>query len=77
MLSAIIEKTNVKINVPMALSLLRMFLNPKEFDYTVFMGKLEKESAREMFRPVSSVRGCLRSIEDVYNFQSKHQKRLY
>lgn len=77
MLNAIIKKTTVKINSPMATSLLRMFKDPELFDYTLFMGKLDKEGAREMFRPASSVRACLRSIEDVYNFQSKTQKRLY
>lgn len=77
MLNAVIEKTGAKINSPMATSLLRMFKDTKIFDYTVFMSKLEKEGAREMFRPAASVRACMRSIEDVYNFQSKVQKRLY
>lgn len=77
MLNAVIEKTGTKMNSPMAVSLLRMFKEPKLFDYTLFMSKLEKEGAREMFRPASAVRACLRSIEDVYNFQSKVQKRLY
>lgn len=76
-LDAIIRKSHVSINTPMARGFLRLFENPKDFDYDFFMQKLERESAQELLRPASAIRQCLRSIEDVYNFQSKMTKRLY
>jgi hypothetical protein len=76
-LQAIIAKTHIHVNAPMAGSFLRLFNDPDVFDYDFFMQKLERETARELLRPQSAVRACLRSIEDVYNFQSKTQKRLY
>jgi hypothetical protein len=76
-LQEIIDKTNVKMNAPMAHSLLGLFKDSENFDYDLFLSKLDRESARELFRPAAAVRTCLRSIEDVYNFQSKTQKRLY
>ena len=81
-LAAIIDKTGVSMNKPLAIGLLQLFegrtaKNSDPFDYEFFMGKLERESARELLRPSTSVRACLRSVEDVYNFQSKSQKRLY
>jgi hypothetical protein len=76
-LQAIITKTHAKINSPMASALVKLFNEPDNFNYELFMGKLDKEPARELFRATSAIRGCLRSIEDVYNFQSKFQKRLY
>lgn len=81
-LNAIIEKTGITVNAPMANGLLSLFegrtaKNADPFDFEFFMQKLERESARELLRTASSVRACLRSVEDVYNFQSKTQKRLY
>lgn len=81
-LSAIVDKTGINVNAPMAHGLLALFegrvaKNSDPFDYDFFMQKLERESARELLRTASSIRACQRSIEDVYNFQSKTQKRLY
>lgn len=76
-LAAIISKSHVKINAPMAHGFLKLFNEPDNFDYDFFMQKLERETARELLRPASAIRSCLRSIEDVYNFQAKTQKRLY
>lgn len=76
-LSSIIDKTHVNMNTPMAVSLLKLFEDPDVFDYELFDKKLDRESARALFEPRNSVRACLRVIEDVYNFQSTHQKRLY
>lgn len=75
-LAEIIGKTYTKMNTPMAMALLQQF-NNSEFKYATFMSKLEREPARELFQPTSAIRGCLRSIENVYNFQSKFQTRLY
>lgn len=81
-MSAIIDKTGITMNAPLAHGLLALFegrtaKNSDPFDYEFFMQKLERETARELLRTGSSIRACLRSVEDVYNFQSKTQKRLY
>lgn len=81
-LQAVIDKTGVIINAPLAHGFLQLLegrtaKNSDPFDYEFFMAKLERETARELLRTSSSIRACLRSIEDVYNFQSKTQKRLY
>lgn len=80
-MSAIIDKTGISMNAPLAHGLLQLFegrtaKNADPFDYEFFMSKLERETARELLRTGSSIRACLRSVEDVYNFQSKTQKRL-
>lgn len=69
--------THAKINMPMAVSLLDLMKNNPDFDINHFMEKLEREGARELFIPLPSRRGCLRSIEAVYNHQSKHVRRLW
>jgi hypothetical protein len=76
-LDSIITRTHVKMNSPMANAFKQLFSSNPDFDYHIFMAKLEHESARDLLRPQASLRGCLRSIEEVYNFQSKYQKRLY
>lgn len=76
-LTEVIVTTHTHMNKPMAVALYGLFEKPKEFDFEVFLGKLDREKARELFNPMDSVRGSLRSIEEVYNFQSKYQKRLY
>jgi hypothetical protein len=76
-LQGVIDKTNIQMNAPMAHALLRLFKDENNFDYDLFINKLDREGARELLRPAPAIRSCLRSIEDVYNFQSKFQKRLY
>lgn len=76
-LNAVRTVTHTKINTPMAVSLLDLMQNNPDFDIDHFIQKLDRESARELFQPLSSRRGCMRSIEAVYNHQSKHMKRLY
>ncbi len=81
-MAAVIVKTGITMNAPLAHGLLQLFegrtaKNADPFDYDFFMSKLERETARELLRTGSSIRACLRSVEDVYNFQSKVQKRLY
>jgi hypothetical protein len=81
-LNEIVKKTGININAPMAHAFLQLFTGnvakgADEFSYEKFMEKLDRESARELLQTASSVRACLRSIENVYNFQSKHQARLY
>lgn len=75
------RKARLQINSPMANAFLALFTEKVKgvegFDFDLFMEKLERETAQELLKPVPSIRGCLRSIEDVYNFQSKSQKRLY
>lgn len=75
-LTAVVEKTHVTINTPMARAILKLLKN-KEFDRVLFLEKLDREGARELFQTASAIRGCLRSIENVYNFGSRWQKRLY
>lgn len=65
------------MNAPMAYALLSLFKDTDNFDFELFTNKLSKEGARELFFLSSSRRACMRSIEDVYNFHSKIQKRLY
>lgn len=77
MLQQVITVSHLKINNPMAMAFFGMFKQPDVFDYDLFMQKLARESAQELLRPTPSIRGCNRSIEEVYNFQSKVQKRLY
>jgi hypothetical protein len=67
-LQEVIDKTHVHINAPMAHALLAMFKNTDVFDFNLFMNKLDREAARELFHTASSNRACMRSIEDVYNF---------
>lgn len=76
-LTSVITLTHIKMNVPMAVSLLELMSKNEDFNIDLFLQKLERESARELFMPASSRRACMRSIEAVYNFQSKVQKRLY
>lgn len=76
-LNDVIQKTKIQMNTPMAIAFMRLFNESQDFDYEFFMGKLERETAREMLRTASTIRQSLRSIEDVYNFQSKTTKRLY
>lgn len=76
-LNEVITTTHSKINMPMAVSLLDLMTNNDDFDIDLFLQKLERETARELYQPQSSRRACMRSIEAVYNFQSKNQKRLY
>lgn len=76
-LNEVINRTHVRMSAPMANALFSLFKDSEEFDFDLFINKLDRESARELFRPAPSIRACLRSIEDVYNFQSKNQKRLY
>lgn len=76
-LNDVITMTHMSPGKPMALCLLDLMNNNPDFDIDIFIKKLERESARELYQPQVSVRGCLRSIEAVYNFQSKVNKRLY
>lgn len=76
-LSEVITTTHKKINIPMAVCLLELMSKNKDFKIDLFLQKLERENARELFEMTTSRRGCMRSIESVYNFQSKTQKRLY
>lgn len=76
-LDAVIEKSNMQVNTPMAMALLQLRSRNKEFDPGLFLQKLDKDGARELFQLSNAVRGCLRSVENVYNFGSKWQKRLY
>lgn len=81
-LSKVVRATGIKVNAPMAHALLQL-LHPKPdtkadpFEFEVFYKKFETEGGRELLQTASSIRGCLRSIENVYNYQSKWQKRLY
>lgn len=81
-LDEISRLTHVKLNTPMAFALMQMFKDEDtsegEFEWSLFHKKLElHDGARQLFNPSSSVRNCLRSIEDVYNFMSKSRVRLY
>lgn len=81
-LAYVVDKTGIQVNAPMAHGFLQLLegkvaKNSDPFDYDIFTAKLEKETARELLRPANSIRACLRSIEDVYNFGSKVTKRLY
>lgn len=82
-LEEIRAKTGAILNTPMAMALLMMFNMTEKtvidemFDYNKFMTKLERKSAREVFVPGNTIRSCLRSIEDVYNFHSNTRARLY
>lgn len=75
-LSTVISKTNQQLTQSMVSAFLQLFDND-EFDWSIFLQKLDRDSARELYRTSTAVRACLRSIEDVYNFQSKYQTRLY
>ena len=82
-LETIREKGRVVMNTPMAMSLLTLFKKKDDpnadenFDYERFIGKLERKGAVELFTASNTVRNSLRSIEDVYNFQSPARIRLY
>lgn len=76
-LNSIITTTHTSMNVPMAVSLLELMTKNDDFDIQLFLSKLERQSAQDLFQPQNSRRACMRSIEAVYNFQSKVQKRLY
>ncbi|MGI9028167.1 MAG: ParB N-terminal domain-containing protein [Candidatus Saccharimonadales bacterium] len=81
-LNTIAQKTGMTMATPMSNALLQLFEDKTgkgadPFDYELFVQKLDREAARELFEATASIRGCLRSIENVYNFQSKAQKRLY
>lgn len=76
-LDVIRHKGRIKLNNPIASAFLQLFRKHEVFDFDHFVTKLDNENARELLRPQPSLRACLRSIEEVYNFQSKYQKRLY
>lgn len=64
-----------KLNLPMARSLMKLWNDSDDFDFGKFLQKLSK--APQEFTVHTTMRNCLRSIEDVYNFQSKSRIRLY
>lgn len=79
-LDEISSLTKAKINTPMAMALLQLFKSEGagEFEWSKFLKKLTlHEGARTLFNPASTVRSCLRSVEDVYNFMSNSRARLY
>lgn len=77
-LTRVVNATHVKMNMPMATSLLDLMKNNEDFDIEAFIKKLEdREGARELFQPLPSRRGCMRSIEAVYNYHSPKIRRLY
>jgi hypothetical protein len=69
--------TGQKMNTPMGVSIMRLVRDNEDFDWNHFIDKLSKDSARNSFIMGVNVRSCLRSIEDVYNFQSRFRTRLY
>lgn len=75
-LQQITDETGMKISTPMSRALRQIFSNP-DFDFETFMLKLKNEGAQERFIMHNNVRGCLRSIEEVYNYRNQHQVRLY
>lgn len=74
LLKQVVESTGIKMNVPMASSFLQVLKND-DFEWVKFMGKLDAKP--DMLVVSGIVRNCLRSIEDVYNHQSKTRARLY
>lgn len=76
-LNAIAEKTHQRLNSPMSTQLFFVMRDSKDFDYEHFMKKLDRETARELFRMAGTRRLCLQSVENVYNFQSKQVTRFY
>lgn len=76
-LSIVIDKVG-HINTPMASALLLIMRDrADDFDFDRLSRKLDNESAREMFVITNNTRTCYRSVEDVYNFQSRIRTRLY
>lgn len=71
------RKLKTRVNTPLASALLQIIIHNKEFDVEKFYHKLEMEHAVERFVLTNTIRQNLRSIEDVYNFQSQSQIRLY
>lgn len=76
-LEEIRRRVNIKINGPLANSFMQLWKNNSEFKHELLMQKLENEGARELLQPQNTIRACLRSIEDVYNWRSKVSTRLY
>lgn len=77
-LSQVMKRThNAKMTKATAVSLLALMSTPDNFNFDVFLQKLDKEAARERFTSGRTVKEALRSIEDVYNFQSRFPVRLY
>lgn len=79
-LNTVRYKTGCFINKPMALALLRLFKSDEkdiDFDWNKFDKKLDNEHALKLFTIATTVKGCLRIIEEVYNFQSQYRTRLY
>lgn len=81
-LNTVIQKAHIAtINTPMATALLQMFKSEEngtgDFELTKLLRKLDHDGAKQAFVLAGSVRNCLRSIEDVYNFMSNSRVRLY
>lgn len=76
-LNDIAEKAHTRLNTPMSTQLFFLIRDNKDFNYDHFMEKMEKESARDMFRMASTRRLCLQSIENVYSFHAKVATRFY
>lgn len=76
-LVSVAERGHIVINTPMTAAFLQLFKASEDFDFDKFMSKLDKDGAKQQFSTSSSVRNSLRSIEDVYNFQSGSRTRLY
>lgn len=80
-LTAIIKASGAKMTAPLSRAFWMLFegtvTGADAFDVDVFLRKLDNGHAVDLFKVVSSVQGNLRSIEDVYNFQSATRKRLY
>lgn len=74
MLKQVVDRTGIQMNVPMAAAFLQVLKN-EDFNWVKFMGKLDGKPDNLVVSGI--VRNCLRSIEDVYNHQSKTRTRLY
>jgi hypothetical protein len=73
-------KTQTPINKPMASALFRLFKNADEkidFEWEKLDHKLNNEHAVKLFATRSTVKDCLRSIEEVYGFMNPTRPRLY
>jgi hypothetical protein len=76
-LTTVSVKLREKLGRPMASALIQLIRDDNEFDPETLLKKMDIEHATERLVQGTTVRQNIRSIEDVYNFRSQKQTRLY
>lgn len=70
-------KAKIRLNLSLAQAILHLTNGNEDFDFERFIRKFDREAVRDQFHVGTTMKACLRAIEDAYNYQSKVVTRLY